>query len=149
MTSNVLHCSALSCFHMKMFVAIFTVYLFSDKMPRVHGRKNGARRYDDCEDGAVDKAVHACKLGMKIRKAARTYDVPYGTLYNKFKAIHQGSYGRKRELPAKVEEDIVKVMDFCATMKAPIDGFDLRCVVQNLLNACNVNSKVFKDNETI
>ena len=46
--------------HEKMFVAIFTVYSFFDKKPRVHMRKNGARRYDDCKDGAVDKEVHAC-----------------------------------------------------------------------------------------
>ena len=49
-------------------------------------------------------------------------------------------------MPEEVESDIVKILEFCASMKAPFDGFDLRCVVQNLLNACNVNSKVFKDN---
>ena len=55
------------------------------KMPRVHVRRSGSRRYDDCEDGAVDKAIHSCrKTGMGIRKAARAHRVPYGTLWGNF-----------------------------------------------------------------
>ena len=115
-------------------------------MPRKHTRKSGSRRYDDCKADAISNALRAIKGGRTIRKAARDFDVPYGTLYNKMKGLHKSSYGAKRELPDAVEIDIVNILEFCAVMKAPIEGFDLRCIVQNLLNACNIKSKKFKRN---
>ena len=100
----------------------------------------------DCKADAISNALRAIKGGRTIRKAARDFDVPYGTLYNKLKGLHKSSYGGKRELPYAVEIDIVNILEFCAVMKAPIDGFDLRCIVQNLLNACNIKSKKFRMN---
>ena len=115
-------------------------------MPRRYIRKPGSRRYNDNPIVDMTDAIDAVESGMSVHTASKTYNIPYGTLYNKTKGRHVNKHGHPLQLPLPVEKDVVTITEYCATMKAPVDSFDIRCMVQTMLNAAGIVHNVFKDN---
>ena len=116
-------------------------------MPRQHIRKLGSRRYKDNPACDMMDAIDAVEGGaMSIFKASKTFGIPYGTLYHRVKGKHTSHHGHPLQLPLSVEQDIVAILEYCATMKAPVDGYDVRCMVQTMLNAAGLSHPVFQDN---
>ena len=115
-------------------------------MPRRHVRKPGSRRYKDNPISNLMDAIDAVEEGMAVFRASKIFGIPYGTLYNRSKGIHTSNHGRPLQIPLSVEEDIVSIIEFCATMKTPVTRFDVRCMVQTMLNAAGIVHSVFTDN---
>ena len=116
-------------------------------MPRQHTGQPGARQYNDTPTTNLEDAIDAVENdSISIYKASLTYGMPYRTLYNKIKGLHSNPADHPSHMPLSVEEDIVNIIEFCASMRASIDGADLKSVVQNMLNTAGINHLVFKDN---
>lgn len=57
-------------------------------MPRIYKRKLGAWRYKDCNSESIENALKKIiDEGWSIRKAAKIYKIPYGTLNNKYHGV--------------------------------------------------------------
>ena len=120
---------------------------FSVIMPRTHHRPKGARRYNDTPTSNVEQAVTAVNIsGVSIYAAASKFSIPYGTLYNKIKGLHGKTIGCPQKIPLVIENDVVAIVEFCDQMKCGLDGYDIRCTVQTMLNNAGIKSRTFNDN---
>jgi len=58
-------------------------------MPRTYKRKVGSRSYSDYSSEKLDEAVAAVNSGeLKLREASRSFNIPYGSLYNHVHKLH-------------------------------------------------------------
>ena len=95
-------------------------------MPHTYVRKPGTRRYSDTTEEKLQLAINAVSNGTSVYGAAYTYGIPYGTLYNKVKHLHEKRVGCPTHIPLEVEKDIVAITEFVLQIKCPVDGFDVR-----------------------
>ena len=96
-------------------------------MARKYKRKLGSRNYRTgyCKE-ALANAVHEVKeRRLSIQKASRKYQIPYGTLYNKFTDLHQKQPGGQVRLPQELESKLVRVIEVLTDWKVSLGAFDI------------------------
>ena len=81
-----------------------------------------------------------------MNKAQKQYGIPYGTIYNKLKGSQTKEHGTQPALSKEFEEILVKALDKLTNWKVPIDGYDIRCLVQSYFNSTDQQLKQFKNN---
>ena len=108
------------------------------------GRQNQKTAYSE---SSSTFAVHAVNSNsMSIRKAAKKFKIPFGTLRNNIKGLPSGKVGRPFRLSTECEDQVLEVTDCLATWKVPLTGQDLCHLVQGYLDSRGVVDSVFKNN---
>ena len=119
-------------------------------MPRIHKRRPGSRRYLDYTKDRLKDAVDAVKSGrMSKRAAAEEYGIPRTSITRRLDAGDKSPQkpGRPPVLSKEVEDIIVKRIEIMCDWGFPLDGNDLKHIVQSYLNKIGVTEPRFKDNK--
>jgi glutaredoxin-related protein len=77
------------------------------KMPRIHKRKEDARKYGYDEQSMQNALVEIKENGMSVKKAAFLYRLNRTTLMNHLKSYHTGKIGRPTLLTVDEETLLV------------------------------------------
>lgn len=116
-------------------------------MPRVYKRKLGARRYKDYNDESTEIALKKIiDEGWSIRKAAKAYKIPYGTMNNKYNGRHIKSSGGQSIFSLNEEKAIIKCAAACGQWGFPLSLRDLRHMAKNLLDTQGRTIEKFENN---
>ena len=90
---------------------IYKIDQTAANMPWTYVRKPGTRRYSDTAGEKLQLAINAVSNGTSLYGAAYTHGIPYGTLYNKVKHLHEKGVGCPTQIPLEVEKDILAFMN--------------------------------------
>lgn len=116
-------------------------------MPRKYRRKLGARHYKDYSCDLLQQALLDIQQnGISVRAAAEKYKIPRRSLSNKLKAVHQRPAGGQTALTDAEEQDIIRNLLACADWGMPLDGMDIRILVQQYLNSAGRTVSKFVNN---
>lgn len=104
-------------------------------MPRTYKRRLGSREYRNYTESVLDEAITEVVEGrLSIRRASEKYDIPYGTLHNKY----HGKYGKKPGAqPAFTRNEETKILESAAKSAEwgfPLSLLDLRMFAKMLLD---------------
>jgi len=110
-------------------------------MPRNPKRKPNARAYktkytnQDLADAisAVQGGVTLRKLSWKSWKAAKDFQIPFGTLINKLKDLHPGIPGRRTVFSVE-EASIVSAISALEVSSFPLTPVEIRLLAKNFLD---------------
>ncbi|KAJ2945180.1 hypothetical protein O0L34_g9250 [Tuta absoluta] len=116
-------------------------------MPRTYKRRLGSREYRNYTERNLNSAVTDVAEGrLSIRGASVKYDIPYGTVYNKY----YGKFGRKpgaQPVLSENEENIIlKSAAKCAEWGFPLSLLDLRICAKTLLDKQGRSVSKFHNN---
>ena len=117
-------------------------------MTRSQKRKVGSCNYKTSyTNDALKSAFNAvCTNLLSIRKAAKQYKIPFGTLRNKVRGQHMGKVGRPFCLTPECEEHILEVIQCLATWKVPLNKNNICFLVKNYPDLRGVMDSVFSNN---
>lgn len=116
-------------------------------MGRIYTPKVGSRRYQRSDSSEIEAALKAIiDGGMSIRKAAKLFKVPYGTLNNRYHGRHVKQAGGQTVLTQKEEEAITENLLLCSDWGYPISKSDLPYFVKSLLDSTGIKVKKFNNN---
>ncbi|KAJ3661709.1 hypothetical protein Zmor_006096 [Zophobas morio] len=78
-------------------------------MGRKYKRKVGSRSYRDYTEEKLEEALtKVTDFNWSIKKAAKLYGIPYGSLYNKYKGLHVKKVGGQTVFTHEEEKAIVR-----------------------------------------
>lgn len=101
-------------------------------MPRKHRRKLGARHYLDYDKNKIEEALEKIvEDNWSIRRAAREYNIPYGTLYNRFNGQHVRQVGHPTIFTENEEKAFIKAAATCGEWGYPLSKADLQWLAKN------------------
>lgn len=83
---------------------------------------------------------------MKIREASRSFNVPFGTIYNKYKGLHIKTPGRPTVFSHNEELAILECAAKCSDWGFPLTLLDLRMFGKYYLDGIGKNIHLFKNN---
>lgn len=115
-------------------------------MPRFRKRTPGSRRYLDYDENTLKLAVESVKKGMSKRKAPAEFGISRSTLTRRLLTAQPNKPGRPPVLTMAEENVIVERIQLMCEWGFPMDGTDLRYLVNNFLDRKGVKEKRFKDN---
>lgn len=116
-------------------------------MPRHHKRLLGSRSYINYTPEKLEEALQKVADGtMKIREASRSYKIPFGTLYNKYKGLHGKSPGRSTVFSRNEEISILESAAKCSDWGFPLNILDIRMFAKYYLDRRGKNIAMFKNN---
>ena len=116
-------------------------------MPRTYKRKVGSRSYSDYSSEKLDEAVAAVNSGeLKLREASRSFNIPYGSLYNHVHKLHSGTSGGQTRLSVAVEQRLVQTIETLGQWKVPVDYIDIRLLVKDYLDRQGICDSRFQNN---
>ncbi|KAB0804586.1 hypothetical protein PPYR_01556 [Photinus pyralis] len=116
-------------------------------MPRSYKRKLGARRYRDYDDQSVEGALQrVIDDGWSLRKAAKEFKIPYGTLNNRYHGRHIKCNGGQTIFNLVEERSILKCAGVCGEWGFPLNLSDLRHMAKNLLDMQGRSVRQFNNN---
>ena len=111
-------------------------------------RTPGSRSYGNSYTAqTLQKAIGKVRTGaMTIRKASRTYGIPYGTLFNKTRNKHTLKTGGQPQLTLECEQLLVRTVEMLGEWKIPMTGMDIKMFVKAYLDRLGVQHRRFTDN---
>lgn len=105
-------------------------------MPRTYKRKLGSRSYSNYSVETLEKALLDIVEGkMTVHNVSKHYNIPYGTLYNKYTGRHIHSPGGQTALTSKQEENIIFGIKVCGDWGYPLESTDLKVWVKLMLES--------------
>lgn len=117
-------------------------------MPRKYRRILGTRKYKDFPQEQLETALRKItEENYSIRKASREYNVPFETLYNKYKGLHIHSVGRPTLFTKKEEERLIQYAAVCGDWGFPLSKEDMQFLVKNYLDKQGKVTPYIKDNK--
>ncbi|KAB0804446.1 hypothetical protein PPYR_01416 [Photinus pyralis] len=109
--------------------------------------KLGARRYRDYDDQSVEGALQrVIDDGWSLRKAAKEFKIPYGTLNNRYHGRHIKCNGGQTIFNLVEERSILKCAGVCGEWGFPLNLSDLRHMAKNLLDMQGRSVRQFNNN---
>lgn len=116
-------------------------------MVRVYKRKLGVRRYKDYSEETVEQALaKVTEDGWSLQRAAREYNIPYGTLNNKYHGRHIRKNGGQTCFTSSEEKVFLSAASVCGDWGFPLDTIDLRQFAKNYLDSQGRNVAMFQNN---
>ncbi|KAJ8736797.1 hypothetical protein PYW07_000068 [Mythimna separata] len=117
-----------------VFVNFFFIFLFSRTMPRIYKKKLGTREYRNYSEATVNEALSQVVDGkLSIRGASEQYNIPYGTIYNRYKGTHMRKPGAQTVFSESEEKAILKSAR-CSDWGYPLTLLDLRFFAKAFLD---------------
>jgi len=83
---------------------------------------------------AVHGDVTLRKLSWKSWKAAKNFQIPFGTLINKLKDLHPGIPGRRTVFSVEEEASIVSAISALGDWSFPLTPVEIRLLAKNFLD---------------
>ncbi|XP_065653068.1 uncharacterized protein LOC136080380 [Hydra vulgaris] len=119
-------------------------------MPRNYKRKENSRAYKTkYTQKDLQAAVNKVKNhGFTIRKAAKAYNIPLGTLHKNVKLGNQvpKKHGGQTRLDSSTENLIVQTITFMTDWRVPLDSLDIRLLVKCYCDKKKITDFIFKNN---
>lgn len=104
-------------------------------MPRNYKKPLGSRNYKNYEESKVEKAIQAVLDGRcTLRGAAEEFNIPYGTIYNRYHGKHIKKPGAQPVFSEAQEKAILQSIAKCADWGFPLSLLDLRMFAKALLD---------------
>lgn len=115
-------------------------------MPRKYVKTVGKKACLKYTPEVLSAAVRSVETGkISIREAARQYDIPYGTVYNRIHGLFPQKYGGQTVLSNDEERELCDVIQLSGEWGFPITQSDLKFVVKSYLDT-NKRTTRFKEN---
>ena len=116
-------------------------------MGRTYKRKLGSRSYGNFSQEQVENALRdVANDTLSLRAAAKTYNVPYGPLNNRYHGRKTKKTGGQTVLTANEEVAILKSILQCSDWGFPLTPQDLRMFIKSYLDKTGKVIHRFKDN---
>lgn len=116
-------------------------------MPRNYKRRLGIKPRRNYPQESVENALQdVLDRHMSFRQAAERHNVPYVTIYRRYKGIHCNNVGAPPVLSKVEEKQIVNALLVAANFGYPMTERDLALFVQGFLNRKGVNISKFHNN---
>jgi len=112
-------------------------------VPHTPGTRNYASSYTNTD---VEQALASVRTGTSIREAAKEFNIPLGTLYNKVHQKHGGIAGGQTALTADEEDRLVSVLQTLSIWRCPVDNYELRVLVKSMIDKSGRVVSKFKNN---
>ena len=107
----------------------------------------GSRTYANYSNEKLAQAIQQVKSNeMSLRKASKEYRIPLGTLSNKLRNKHTGSFGHPTMFNEEEENSFVEHIQVVGKWGFPLSLFDIRAMAQSYLNSVGRVVKVFNNN---
>ncbi|KAJ8712264.1 hypothetical protein PYW07_005106 [Mythimna separata] len=104
-------------------------------MPRIYKKKLGTREYRNYSEATVNEALSQVVDGkLSIRGASEQYNIPYGTIYNRYKGTHMRKPGAQTVFSESEEKAILKSAAKCSDWGYPLTLLDLRFFAKAFLD---------------
>lgn len=104
-------------------------------MPRIYKKKLGSREYKNYPAARVEAALGKVLDGrLSIRGASEQYNIPYGTIYNRYKGKHVKKPGAQTAFTESEEKAILKSAAKCSNWGYPLTLLDLRFFAKSFLD---------------
>lgn len=117
-------------------------------MPRNYKRIPGTRKYKDFPQEQLETALEKItQEHYSIRRAAKEYNIPFGTLYNKYKGLHIHSVGRPTLFTNAEEQRLIQCASVCGDWGFPLSKEDLQNLAKNYLDKQGKVIPHLKDNK--
>lgn len=121
-------------------------YCFSI-MPRIYKKRLGSRQYRNYTEERLNQAVtEVVENQLSLRGAAAKYNIPYGTLHNKFHGKFIKKAGAQTAFSETEEIMILKSAAKCAEWGFPLSLLDLRMFAKKLLDKQGRAVSQFRNN---
>ncbi|XP_060810031.1 uncharacterized protein LOC132904125 [Amyelois transitella] len=116
-------------------------------MPRTYQKRLGARGYKNYTEELLDRAITAVTEGrMTLRAASEKFNIPYGTIFNKYHGKYIKKPGAQPVFSKTEEETILKSCAKCADWGYPLTTLDLRMFAKILLDSQGRTVSKFRNN---
>ena len=119
-------------------------------MVRNYKRSPGSRaHFTNYTSKQLSDAIEAVKTNkLSLRKAAKTFNVPYATLHFKCKTDPEKwkKHGGQTCLTKETEQHIVNSISKLTKWRVQFDSYNVRCLVKGYLDNRNITDKKFKNN---
>jgi hypothetical protein len=117
------------------------------QMVRTYRKKPGTRNYRNYTETQLEEAVQRIADGqLTMRAAVREYDIPFGTLNNKFHGKHIHNAGGQSALSIAEEVALINAAIKCSDWGFPLNLLDLRMLAKAYLDRCGRIVTKFKNN---
>ena len=123
------------------------LYLRILEMGRYYKRKDDARTYQNYTADMLNEALTQIAEGkLPLNKASKQYNIPYGTLHNKFHGKHVQSNGGQTAQSAVEESASIQSLTTCSDWGFTLSLLDLRLFVKSHLDRQSRNVDRFSNN---
>lgn len=104
-------------------------------MVRTYKKTPGTRNYKNYSEDALEEALEKVTNDeMTIHAASVQYNIPFGTLYNKYKGLHGKTPGGQPVFSHQEEISILRAAATCADWGFPLTLLDLRYFAKGYLD---------------
>lgn len=115
-------------------------------MPRKYVPRPGARPYSNYTEESLASALKAVeKKTMSIRAASKSFNIPFGTVFNRFNQLHTKKVGTPTVLTSAQEQDLSDTIKTAGDWGYPLQPAAVASLVKDFLDINKINSK-FTDN---
>lgn len=105
-------------------------------MPRKYVRKVGGRSYLQYSSESMDAALEAVReKRCSLRKAARSYRIPFSTLRDTLNGLHQKTVGGQTVLTEAQEADLRESIEIVGEWGFPLTPATTKLLVKNFLDS--------------
>ena len=94
----------------------------------------------------LENAMKCARQGMTIGKTAEKYNVPKSTLWRKMNGKQTKRLGGQLSLTMDCETGVVNIINELTDWKVPLDGYDVRQLVEHYLDKRGVTHQRFSNN---
>lgn len=116
-------------------------------MPRQYKRKLGARRYADYDPATLEEALQkVAEDGWSLRRASVEFQIPFGTLRNKFNGLRNRKTGGQKVFSENEEKAFISHASLCGEWGFPLTILDIRNLAKNYLDSKGRTITRFKEN---
>ncbi|XP_003241645.2 uncharacterized protein LOC100571097 [Acyrthosiphon pisum] len=116
-------------------------------MVRVYQKEVGNRPYANRRDEVVEEALQKVADGeLSILRASKMYNIPYGTLHNRFNGKHGKKPGGQTIFSDEDEKNMIAAVSKCGDWGFPLTLMDLRLIAKTSLDKRGIIVQKFKDN---
>lgn len=117
-------------------------------MVRHYQKKVGGRTYRNYTDATIEEALQKIvDEQWSIRRAADTYKISFGTLYNRYNGLHIRSVGRPTLFSNEEELQFIESAAICGEWGFPLSKADIQALAKSCLDQKGAIISWLKENK--